>query len=407
MMKYCFIMRKATSGTLRGFLAVVFVLMVLAGCSLKRLHGEAPPFRIIAATVSRTVLVTNDDSLPREVADSFSSYDRQIVSHVRYANFSGCHTFRWEWYRPDGVLYHATQKLPVETSEGSYVREGTSWHKIPVTEAMTRNYSGRWKVDIYMDDLQVASDAFVVKPPGEEPGFGTYQALVIGNNRYQSLKALNTAENDARAVAKVLQEDYGFKVNLLINGTRADIIMALNRLRNSLSETDNLVIFYAGHGFLDRAGDEGYWMPVDAASDSEINWISNSYIATILKATAARHVLIISDSCYSGTLTRRAEGSQVRLKDLSYYKNIAGRKSRSVLSSGGVEPVMDGGGKGGHSIFTAALLDALKSGNGMMDSTALFNQIRHAVMLNSSQTPEYSSLRNAGDEGGDLVFVRK
>jgi uncharacterized caspase-like protein len=174
-----------------------------------------------------------------------------------------------------------------------------------------------------------------------------------------------------------------------------------------LSETDNLVIFYAGHGTLDRAGDEGYWLPVDAGSDNEINWISNSYIATILKATAARHVLIISDSCYSGTLTRRAEGPQVRLKDLSYYKNIAGRKSRCVLSSGGFEPVMDGGGKGGNSIFTAALLDALKGGNGMMDSTALFNQIRHAVMLNSSQTPEYSSLRNAGDEGGDLVFVRK
>jgi hypothetical protein len=79
--------------------------------------------------------------------------------------------------------------------------------------------------------------------------FGNYHALVIGNNNYRHLSKLKTAVNDPTAVAEVLRRAYGFKVNLLIDATRAEMLLALSKLRATLKFDDNLLIYYAGHGF--------------------------------------------------------------------------------------------------------------------------------------------------------------
>ncbi|MBU0995321.1 MAG: caspase family protein [Proteobacteria bacterium] len=388
-------------------LLIYGTLFFVSGCGLKQKEKNTPSFRIISTSLSKGIDITEDDSYPRDVSDIFTSNDTEIVSHVRYANLSGSHHFKWEWYTPDGKLYYATKAHPVKTSVNTYVTQGTSWHKLPMGDILKQNGSGRWKVNIFFDDALVASDFFQIKMNSGNTEFGNFHALVIGNNKYSFLHELKTAENDGRKVASVLEDLYRFKVTLLLNAKRADIMLALNKLRNSLTEDDNLLIFYAGHGLLDEQGDEGYWLPVDAKKDNEIYWISNSYIATVLKAVAARHVLIVSDSCYSGKLSRDAGGPRVSLKNLNYYKNIARKKSRCVISSGGLEPVIDSGGKNGHSIFAATFIDTLIENKGIMDTNMLFTKVRHSVMLNSSQTPEYSDLRNAGHEGGDFLFIRR
>ena len=145
-------------------------------------------------------------------------------------------------------------------------------------------------------------------------------------------------------------------------------------------------------------------MPVDAEIDNTINWVSNSSITTTLKATEAKHVLIIADSCYSGKLAR---GLHVVQKTPSYISRLSQRRARCVISSGGLEPVIDSGGKGLHSVFASAFLDALKENTGIMDSGQLFYKLRRPVLLNSDQTPEYSDIRKAGHEGGEFLFVRK
>ncbi|MBU0991698.1 MAG: caspase family protein [Proteobacteria bacterium] len=401
--------KKRFLNTLKIF-AILFICWIMPfvyGCGLKHNHRVNPAFRIISTSVSKGIEVTEDDSFPRDVTDIFTSDDSEIVSHIRYADLSGNHNFKWEWCTPDGALYYVTKKHPVKTSDHTYVKQGTSWHKLPVSDLMKQNSAGRWKVNIFFDDALVASDFFEFKTNSGNPGFGNYHALVIGNNKYSFLQDLNTAENDARKVESVLKDLYGFRTTLLINTNRSDIMLSLNKLRDSLTEDDNLLIFYAGHGFLDVKGDEGYWLPIDAKKDNEINWISNSYLATVLKAIAARHVLIVSDSCYSGKLSREAGSSRVSLKNLSYYKNISSKKSRCVISSGGLEPVIDSGGKNGHSVFASSFIDTLTDNKGIIDSNTLFTKVRHIVMLNASQTPEYSDLRNAGHEGGDFLFIRK
>ncbi len=134
--------------------------------------------------------------------------------------------------------------------------------------------------------------------------YGRYHALVIGNNAYRYLPKLETAVNDAEAVAALLEGRYGFRITKLINATRQDITGAFNDLRKTLTENDNLLVYYAGHGVLDEEAQEGYWLPVDARSDDDSDWFPNDRLTRYLTAISARHVMVIADSVYSGNLTR-------------------------------------------------------------------------------------------------------
>lgn len=115
---------------------------------------------------------------------------------------------------------------------------------------------------------------------------------------------MKTAAADAREVERVLRETYGFQTKLLVNATRSQIVAALSAYRRELSPDSNLLIYYAGHGYNDKDADKAYWLPVDATLDDVSNWIIADEITTGIRVIPARHVLVIADSCYSGTLTR-------------------------------------------------------------------------------------------------------
>ena len=265
--------------------------------------------------------------------------------------------------------------------------------------------TNRIRITAYDVDGNKATEFVAVTRARDIPNvaFGTYRALVIGINHYEKLPTLKTAVADARAVADTLKTKYGFGVQLLENPSRDDIIDAFDELRETLTEDDNLIIYYAGHGWLDKQSGRGYWLPVDAQQDRRSRWLANSSLTDTLQATFAKHVMVVADSCYSGTLTRSIKVPERRT---DYIAHMAEKRTRVVLSSGGLEPVTDAGG-GDHSVFAAQFLKALDENEGVMDGTQLFEKIRHTVVLNADQTPEYSDIRKAGHEGGDFLFVRR
>ena len=71
---------------------------------------------------------------------------------------------------------------------------------------------------------------------------GKYYALIIGNNNYADLPKLETASHDAKAVGQILKDKYGFSVNILLDATRSDILLALSDLRESLKKSDNRLV---------------------------------------------------------------------------------------------------------------------------------------------------------------------
>jgi hypothetical protein len=250
-------------------------------------------------------------------------------------------------------------------------------------------------------------------PPPSPPRFGRYHALIIGNNDYPLLRPLQTAVSDARDIARVLGQHYGFTVTLLLNATRYEILSALNVLRAQLPREDNLLIYYAGHGELDRVNQRGHWLPVDAEPNSPANWISNISVTDILNAMNVQQLLVIADSCYSGAMARSAIGrldADLTDADRARALETLGRKrSRMVLTSGGLEPVADSAG-GPHSPFAQVLLELLNANQGALSGQELFRrlQVRLVAMtqgLSVHQVPEYAPIGLAGHEAGDFVFV--
>ncbi len=240
---------------------------------------------------------------------------------------------------------------------------------------------------------------------GADIDFGNYHALVIGNNNYRHFTRLKSAGGDAEEVAALLRKDYGYQTTILKDASRKQILDALSSLRRRLGKKDNLLIYYAGHGNLDRETGRGYWLPVDADADSPANWISTNDVSDALKAMAAKHVMVVADSCYGGTLTRSVNVT-VKADGSEYLRRLAEKRTRVVLTSGGVEPVLDEGGQG-HSVFARAFLEALKKNTGILEGTRLFEELRRPVVVNAPQTPEYSDILYAGHEGGDFLFVRR
>ncbi len=439
---------------MKRFIKVAFIILILlSGCSgptygpsqysnQKDLDAAIRAIRNqdlndLRSVTSRNNAILNDieDSngntlLDVAIVEGKIEIVKYLVSHGAIVNIKGAALVEWSpYFRTMGCtpLHLAANKGHLEivaylTSQGADIEARNNKDETALDLARKRD---RREIVAFLE----SSEKLV--PPSEPPktvaktpvkkalqketikskpraypdiDFGNYSALVIGNNNYQYLPKLKTAQNDAREVAEILKNNYGFQVKLILDAERSDIVLALRNLRWSLNNRDNLLIYYAGHGWLDEEADEGYWLPVNAQKDNMLEWISNSSITASLRALKAKHVLIVADSCYSGKLAR---GVHIVDKTPGYLSRLSRKRARCVISSGGLEPVTDSGGEGLHSVFATAFLNALKDNNDILDGAQLFNKLRRPVMLNSDQTPQYSDIRKAGHEGGEFLFIRK
>ena len=259
--------------------------------------------------------------------------------------------------------------------------------------------------------------------PAQDPAtfaginFGRYYALIIGNRDYQYLDPLVSPINDAERVRRLLEDRYGFRTIFLPNADKRQILHALNDLYQQLRPEDNLLVYYAGHGNLSERDQgrrqNGYWLPVDAERERLAFWINNAVISDHLDRIPARSVLVLADSCYAGTLASESSalllGSVQTSLTPDMIKAGLSRRSRVVISSGGVRPVLDTL-DGQHSVFASALIDALENNDQVLRENALFARVGVNVRLRSQnvtepQTPEMRPIRAAGHEGGEFFFV--
>ncbi len=257
-------------------------------------------------------------------------------------------------------------------------------------------------------------------------GFNQSYAILIGESNYRDpkLPKLDTPTNDVTQLGTVLQSRYGFNVTVMLDKSRAEILRQLDILSQKLNENDTLLIYYAGHGGMEKVrngGDRGYWLPVDAEFGSSASQISNQEITYQVARMAARKVLIVADSCYSGllsqTVSRAQRPAEADENSADYLIGMAHKQSRNVLTSGRLEPVLDGGGPGHHSVFAAALIDVLKANSDVITSEEIYNRLVTRVIaaatgvllgdqdLPDPQQPTYSALDNGGHVFGDFVFV--
>lgn len=235
--------------------------------------------------------------------------------------------------------------------------------------------------------------------PWRSQRFGTYEALLIGINGYTHLpktEQLSTAINDANAVAQLLLERYGFNVKVLRNARRQTIFTELARLRTELTEADRLLLYYAGHGHIDSDSKRGYWWPSDADPNDPATWIANAEVTDQLKAMKAAHVLIVADSCYTGTQPYRSQAPPAGDKRDVWLERLAKMRVRTVLTSGNLQPLTQTK-TSEHSLFANAFMQALRDNDRIIEGARLLTD------LGSSTT--YAFIDSNGHQDGDFLFV--
>lgn len=284
-------------------------------------------------------------------------------------------------------------------------------------------------VDRLKDDLDSTRNEFeelrrsreapaeaIVKTLLEEVGpfdFGTYRALVIGNGAYPNYRdgGLKSAVDDAEVVADVLETTYGYKVIRRFDVTRSEILRAFRILHEDLGPDDNLLVYYAGHG--EFRNDQGYWLGNNYGVDPD-DAIPTDEITGILRDMEAKHVMVIADSCYAGALAgdaMRFPEEITHRPDPAWVKTSANRSIRLAMTSGGLNPVLDGDEGGKHSIFAQALIKELGGNDDIMRGAKLFLSIAAHVQnaakknFDFRQEPTYSPLKGGEDIGWDYFFV--
>lgn len=256
------------------------------------------------------------------------------------------------------------------------------------------------KITIEYQTSNVAQNAAALVSTGA----ANYYALLIAVEDYQDpeINDLDKPIADAEKLYSSLTKSYTFeknRVTFLKNPTRSQMIVALDDLSKKLTPDDNLLIFYAGHGYWDEKSGVGYWLPSDAMKSNTANWFRNSTLKDYIGSINSKHTILIADACFSGGIfktrsafTEASVGIQ-KLYDLP---------SRKAMTSGTLKEVPD------ESAFIHYLIKRLDENNEkFLSSEELFSSFRAAVLANSPNIPQFGEIKDVGDEGGDFIFIKR
>ena len=249
-------------------------------------------------------------------------------------------------------------------------------------------------------------------------------AVVIGIDQYRdpSIAQLQYGVADAKVFYEFLISKGGVKrsnARLLLNkdATQVNIRRALGDfLKQKALKEDEVVIYYAGHGTTEpEPGAEGglakYLVPWDADPKSLFaTGIPMEEIDRIFSRIAARKILLVQDTCFSGgaggrTFLRRGTTRAATLTD-KFLQDLSSREGRMILTASDANQLSVESPEVGHGLFTYYLLQGL-GGTADLDSDGaitvreihLFLQRKVHERSGGNQTPQLYSI-------GDMVIVR-
>ncbi|MEM8503678.1 MAG: caspase family protein [Cyanobacteria bacterium P01_D01_bin.1] len=266
--------------------------------------------------------------------------------------------------------------------------------------------------------------------------FSRSLAIVIGINQYsKSIPPLQTAVNDAQALAQLLKTEHGYEVKLLID--QAATLKQLTCLIESelpaeVTEYDRVLFYFAGHGIAVDGdnGPAGYLALQDTDRSNRDSYLSMQVLHDGLSALTCRHLLMVLDCCFSGAFRWSSLRDIAIAPDIIYqerFDRFIRDPAWQVLTSAGYDQtaldtlVNDRGisTSGQHSPFSAALLAAISgeadiisrdnsSGDGVITATELYLYLRNHVEFaaqtaSKRQTPGLWPLKK--HDKGEYIFL--
>jgi tetratricopeptide (TPR) repeat protein/uncharacterized caspase-like protein len=170
--------------------------------------------------------------------------------------------------------------------------------------------------DLQGRNLRVEARPPAAKPASATPAVPHGYALVIGVAKYPNLSddlQLQYAESDADMIHAVLTSREGGNfapenVRKLVGAaaTRAGIQQALEEwLPKVATENGRVVIFFAGHAFVDDTDGRAYFAPydVDPKRLRETGYAMERFGSVVSTRISSRWKVLFADACHSGAIT--------------------------------------------------------------------------------------------------------
>lgn len=225
-------------------------------------------------------------------------------------------------------------------------------------------------------------------------------AVVVGVSKYQKLpggQQLQFADRDAVLFAEAIEKRGVSAQNVrLITGaeaTAAAIKSAIgNWLARSASQSDTVIIFFSGHGFIEREFGESYLLGYDAdPKDSYGTALSVSELGQALsRRVRAGRVLVIADAVRRDFFDPDTDSSSAISFEQAFERLTVSRPGMSaIIGSGPGEFSREGQRWGGHGAFTKHLADVLvdgadTSGNVIATTDDLFDLLKARLAEDTS-----------------------
>src|SRR5215813_1892648 len=245
-------------------------------------------------------------------------------------------------------------------------------------------------------------------------------ALLIGESHYtRGWDALASVKDDLKTLKKGLTP-YFETVEIVEDPTVSEL---RDRMREFLlgkwnKPDERLFIYYAGHGFTDfnqasrenngyitGSDTERYDLNPGKAIEKAVPFTD---IDAWNRQTRARHVLMVFDSCFSGTLFQTmGSDEEPSRKDLDGIRRMLRQPVRYYITSGRKEEVVTA-----DSTFATLLLRGLRGGadffrQGLVSADQLGIYLSREVPKHSqrSQTPQFSHIGRATLSEGQFFFL--
>ena len=244
--------------------------------------------------------------------------------------------------------------------------------------------------------------------PSPDPPPGKDYALLFAVDTYDHWFNLRYPFLDAVKIGRDLEDIYGFQVELVHNPIKTDVLRVLHKYaQKEYTPEDQLLIFFAGHGDFNTVSNIGSLVCQDTKKPEDdefrLSYFSHSYFRDFIDGMSCEHILLVMDTCYSGTFDRRI-AVRGETEDVSNVlsqadiERIRTYRTRRYLTSG-AEQVPD------YSLFVRAFLDALRNGSGRDNVLTIKEILTYFEELSSPKPCSDGFGRNA--PGSDFLFIKK
>jgi tetratricopeptide (TPR) repeat protein len=220
--------------------------------------------------------------------------------------------------------------------------------------------------------------------------------------------------NDAISLKSILTQYYYFDQVIELYNKDATKGTIMNRIKSyskkgekPLEEKDSLLIFFSGHGAMDKDTDKGYWIPYDGGIDviARANWLDNSELIGLINKIKSDHILVISDSCFAGMLVDNCKGDDPREDNLFVLHKIFPYTARKILTAGSEEKVP------AQSYFVKLLINELtnNSKSYYVKIETIYTNIEDEVIKKTHKRPLLGHLKDtiSRDDSRFILFTKK